>query len=65
MSCSSSALYYMSRCAWAFYLIALFFAVVALFTSLLALCTRLGAYLTGLTTFLAFAFQVIAASLMT
>lgn len=62
---SSSKYFYLSRCAFAFWLIALFFAVIALFTSLLALCTRLGAYLTGFTTFLAFVFQALAASLMT
>lgn len=57
--------YYLSRFAWVFYLIALFFAVVAFFISLLALCSRLGAYLTGTSAFLAFFFQALAASLMT
>lgn len=57
--------YYMSRFMFAFYLIALFFAVVAFFTGMLALCTRLGAYLSSLTTFMAFFFQALAASLMT
>lgn len=57
--------FYMSRFAWVFYLIALFFAVVAIFISLFALFARLGAYLTGFTTFLAMFFQTLAAALMT
>lgn len=57
--------YYLSRFAWAFYLIALFFAVVAIFLSLLALFARLGAYLTSVFTILALFFQTLAASLMT
>lgn len=57
--------FYMSRFAWVFYLIALFFAVVAIFISLFALFARLGAYLTGLTAFLAMFFQTLAAALMT
>ncbi|KAK4495476.1 hypothetical protein PRZ48_013807 [Zasmidium cellare] len=57
--------FYMSRFAWVFYLIALFFAVVAIFISLFALFARLGAYLTGFTTFLALFFQTLAAALMT
>lgn len=57
--------YYLSRVAWAFYLIALFFAVVTFFISLLAICARLGAYLTGFFGLIAFMAQAIAASLMT
>lgn len=57
--------YYLSRFAWAFYIIALFFAVVAFFLGLLALCTRLGAYLSGLNAMLALFFQTLAAALMT
>lgn len=61
----SSKYYYLSRVAWAFYIIALFFAVVAFFLSIFALCARLGAYLTGLTTGLAVLFQAVCAALMT
>lgn len=57
--------YLMSRFAWVFYLIALFFAVVALFTGLLALCSRIGGYLSGLTSAIAWFFMALAASLMT
>ncbi|KAF2486007.1 SUR7/PalI family-domain-containing protein [Neohortaea acidophila] len=57
--------YYLSRFAFAFFLIALFFAVVSFFLSAFALCARLGAYLTGLTTMLALFFQIVAASLIT
>lgn len=57
--------YYLSRFAWAFYIIALFFAVLAFFLSLLALCTRLGAYLSGLNAAIALFFQTLAAALMT
>jgi hypothetical protein len=57
--------YYLSRFAFAFFLISLFFSVMALFTGLLALCTRLGAYLSSLTTFIALGFQLLAAALMT
>ena len=57
--------YYLSRVAWAFYLIALFFAVITFFISLLAICARLGAYLTGFFGLLAFMSQAIAAALMT
>lgn len=57
--------YYLSRFAWAFYLVAAFFAVCAIFISLLALFARLGAYLTGLLTLIALFFQTICASLMT
>lgn len=57
--------YYLSRFAWVFYLISLFFAVVSFFLGFLALCTRLGAYLTGLNAAIALFFQALAASLMT
>lgn len=57
--------YYLSRIAWAFYLIALFFAVIAFLISIAAIVARLGAYLTGFFTFLALFFQAVAASLMT
>ncbi|QIW99206.1 hypothetical protein AMS68_004724 [Peltaster fructicola] len=57
--------YYLSRFAWVFYLIALFFAVIAFLVSIIALCSRLGAYLVGSSTFLAMFFQALAASLMT
>lgn len=57
--------YYLSRFAWVFYIIALFFAVCAFLVSLLALCSRLGAYLTGATTAIAWFFQTLAAALMT
>lgn len=57
--------YYLSRFAWVFYLIALFFAVVAFLLSVFALCARLGAYLTGFTSLLSVFFQGLCASLMT
>lgn len=57
--------FYLSRCMFAFYLIALFFAVVSLFVGVLALCTRLGNYLGGLTVFFALFFQTLTAALMT
>ena len=57
--------YYLSRFAWVFYLIALFFAVVAFLLSVFALFARLGAYLSGFTVFLAVGMQAIAAALMT
>ena len=57
--------FYLSRVAWAFYLIALAFAALALLASLAALFARLGAYMSGLTTFLAMICQAVAAALMT
>ncbi|EME38935.1 hypothetical protein DOTSEDRAFT_75589 [Dothistroma septosporum NZE10] len=57
--------FYISRFAWVFYLIALFFAVVAFLLSVFALFARLGAYLSGFTVFLAVGMQAIAAALMT
>lgn len=57
--------YYLSRFAWVFFIIALFFAVVAFLLSIFALCARLGAYLTGLNAALALFFQTLAAALMT
>ncbi|WPH01221.1 protein sur7 [Acrodontium crateriforme] len=57
--------YYLSRLAWGFYLVALFFAVISFLLSAFALCARLGAYITGFTTLLATFFQAITAALMT
>lgn len=57
--------YYLSRFAWAFFIIALFFAVVAFFLSVFALCARLGAYLAASMTFLALFFQSLCAALYT
>jgi hypothetical protein len=57
--------FYLSRFAFAFFLIALFLGVIALFTGLLALCTRLGAKLSAFTTFWAMFFQLLFAALMT
>ncbi|KAK5130346.1 hypothetical protein LTR08_002186 [Meristemomyces frigidus] len=57
--------YYLSRFAWAFYIMALFFAVIAFFLSIFALCARLGAYLSGLMAMVALFFQTLAAALMT
>lgn len=57
--------YYLSRFAFAFFLVALVFSVIALFTGLLALCTRLGAYMSSLNTAMALLFQVLGAALMT
>ncbi|KAK5164273.1 Eisosomes component [Saxophila tyrrhenica] len=57
--------YYESRAAWAFYIIALFFAVMALFLSLLALCSRLAAKFTGMMALIAVVMQAVAAGLMT
>ncbi|KAK3674345.1 Eisosomes component [Recurvomyces mirabilis] len=57
--------YYLSRFAWAFYVVSLFFAVIAFFLGFIALCTRLGAYLTGAMTMLALFFQTLTAALMT
>lgn len=57
--------YYLSRTAWAFYLVALFFAACALLVSLAAIIARLGAYFTGLFAFLACFFQALCSALMT
>ena len=57
--------YYLSRVAWAFFLIALFFAAVALLMSLLALCSRLAAKFTRLITIMALGSQAVAAAIMT
>jgi len=57
--------YFMSRFAWVFFLIALLFSVFAFLTCGLALCTRIGAYLSGFLTLIAFAWQALAAALMT
>lgn len=61
----ASMYYYLSRVAWAFYIIAIFFAVVALFLSFTAICSRLAAKLTGLMTLIAVVMQIVCASLMT
>jgi hypothetical protein len=60
-----SQYYYLSRVAWAFYTIALFFAVVALLLSVFALCSRLAAKFTGLVTCIALIMQAVTASIMT
>lgn len=57
--------WYMSRFAWVFYLIALFFAVCALALGFIALCTRIGAFLSAIATAAALLFQAAAAALMT
>lgn len=57
--------FYLSRFAFAFFLISLFFGVVALLTGVLALCTRLGAYLSSANAFVALGFQTLFAALMT
>lgn len=57
--------YYLSRFAWVFYLVALFFAVVACTTGLLSLCSKIGAYLSSVTTMVALFFQTLAAALIT
>ena len=57
--------FYMSRFAWVFYLIALFFAAITFLLSIFSLFSRLGAYLSGFTVFIAVGMQGIAAALMT
>ena len=57
--------WYLSRFAWVFYVIALFFAVMAFLLSVFALCARLGAYLAGIMAMAALLFQSAAAALMT
>lgn len=57
--------FYLSRFAFAFFLISLFFGVIALLTGVLALCTRLGAYLSSANAFIAMGFQTLFAALMT
>ncbi|KAI9858762.1 MAG: hypothetical protein M1824_004182 [Vezdaea acicularis] len=57
--------YYLSRFAFAFYLIALFFTVCAFFSGFLALCTRLGGRLSGLWAAIALFFETAAACCMT
>nr|POE89996.1 protein sur7 [Quercus suber] len=57
--------YYLSRFAWVFFIIALFFAVLAFLLSVFALCARLGAYLAASMSFLALFFQTLCASLYT
>lgn len=57
--------YLISRFAFAFNLIALFFMVLALFTGLAALCSRIGSYLSSVLTFTALIFEILFAALMT
>ncbi|KAI9670715.1 MAG: hypothetical protein M1817_003825 [Caeruleum heppii] len=57
--------YFLSRFAFAFILMALFFAVCSLFTGLLALCTRIGGAISGLLASFALFWQALAASLLT
>ncbi|KAF2773843.1 SUR7-domain-containing protein [Teratosphaeria nubilosa] len=57
--------YYMSRFAWVFMIIGLFFAVIAFLMSAVALCTRLGSYLTGSMVWIALFFDSLAAALYT
>lgn len=61
----NSSYFYLSRFAWAFFLMALIFSAFALFTGLLALCTRFGAYLSGLNVAIALFWQSLAAVLTT
>ena len=62
---NTSQYYYLSRVAWSFFIIALFFAVVALLLSVTALCSRLAAKFTGMVTMTALIMQTVAAALMT
>lgn len=63
---STHYFYYMSRFAFAFYLIALFFAVCTLVSGLLAICfTRIGSFISILFVGTAWFFQALAAVLMT
>jgi len=57
--------YYMSRFAFAFYLIALVFSAISFLTGLLALCSRLGSAVSTIFAFLGFIFAAAAASLST
>jgi hypothetical protein len=57
--------YYLSRFAWAFFLLALLFSVFAFLLGGLALCTRIGAYFSSFTTAIALFWQTLAAALMT
>ncbi|KXT00573.1 hypothetical protein AC578_5218 [Pseudocercospora eumusae] len=61
----TNSYYYLSRVAWAFYLVALFFSVCTFFTSIAAYFARLGAYMTGFFALLAFVFQALCSALMT
>lgn len=62
---AASTLYYLSRIAWAFFIIALFFAAVALLMSVIAIFSRLAAKFTGLVTIMALVCQAVACALMT
>jgi hypothetical protein len=57
--------YYLSRSAFAFYLISLIFAVFSFFTGFLALCSRLGSAVSSLFALTALLFTTLAATLMT
>lgn len=57
--------YYLTRFAWPFYLISLFFTVITLFVSLLSLCSRLGSALAISANAISVFFWTIAASLST
>nr|POF05440.1 protein sur7 [Quercus suber] len=61
----TSRWFYLSRFAWVFFIIALFFAVIAFFLSVFALCARLGAYLAASVSLIALFFQTLCASLYT
>jgi len=61
----ASFFYYMSRFAFAFYLIAVTFASIALVTGLMAMCSRLGGAMSAIFGFIALFFAVAAGSLMT
>ncbi|KAK3710194.1 Eisosomes component [Vermiconidia calcicola] len=62
---AASTFYYLSRIAWAFFIIALFFAAVALLMSVIAIFSRLAAKFTGLVTIMALVCQAVACALMT
>lgn len=62
---SDKYFYDLSRFAWVFFLMGLFFAGIALLLSLLALCSRLGAKFTGMLVWLAVLFEGLGAALMT
>lgn len=57
--------YYMSRVAWAFYLIALFFGAITLAMGIFACCARIAGFLSGFFASVAALMQAVAAALMT
>jgi hypothetical protein len=57
--------YYLSRFAFASYLISLIFAVFSFFTGFLALCGRLGSAISSFFSMIALFFTALAATLMT